>query len=629
MLLRVLLFLYFLLCSCALKAQVPPRAQKLFEKAMLLDTKKKHQDARETMERAIAEYPAYTDAISILGAWYFNDHNFRRSAEVFRIGYGRDSKFAYPLAKSLVFAGMASEALPVIASASASSREQALWEKLRTQAVFIQQSMANPWRDTAFNMGRPNTRDAEMFPWISKDEQKLYFTRRMRNTDEDFFTTEVDSCGGWFTGTNMGSPPNSLNQEAAQMISADGHYLFFMRCENRSINGWGQGGCDLYMAYTADSIWSVPQSFGATINTPGYEGMPCLSVDNRELYFVSDREGGYGGFDIWISRFRDGLWQKPVNAGSQVNTPGNETAPFIHIDNSTFYFASDGHPGMGGSDLFMARRTGDTNWTKPLNMGYPINSTADESSLCVNIKGNKLFFASDRDSVAGNFDLYEMNLPVKLQPTPVSVVKGYVYDSLTKARLNYASIQVTDETSEEPLYRFMSNRGDGSFMITLPVGKIYQWHTDRISYKDGKAVINLLEPDTSEGPIIHNIALLPADYIAPVKDITILTILFPVKDVSLADSDKVVIAQALGPWLSDKQGLQIQVNGYTDNSGTPIINEELSVQRAGLVAQEISAMGFDPMNIQVEGWGEADPVAPNDTEENMQLNRRVEVIIRR
>jgi outer membrane protein OmpA-like peptidoglycan-associated protein len=166
-------------------------------------------------------------------------------------------------------------------------------------------------------------------------------------------------------------------------------------------------------------------------------------------------------------------------------------------------------------------------------------------------------------------------------------------------------------------------------MITLPAGKIYQWHTDRISYKDGKAVIDLLVPDTADGPIIHNIALLPSDYIAPVKDITVLTILFPIKGASLADSDRVVINQALSPWLADKQGLQIQVNGYTDNSGTPIINEELSYQRAGLVAQEITAMGFDPMNIHVEGWGEADPVAPNDTEENMQLNRRVEVIIRR
>jgi outer membrane protein OmpA-like peptidoglycan-associated protein len=489
--------------------------------------------------------------------------------------------------------------------------------------------MANSWRDTAFNMGRPNTRDAEMFPWISHNEQKLYFTRRMRNTDEDFFTTEVDSCGGWFTGRNMGRPANTLNQEAAQMISADGHYLFFMRCENRSENGWGQGGCDLYMAYTADSVWSVPQSFGATINTPGYEGMPCLSADNRELYFVSDREGGYGGMDIWISKFQNGLWQPPRNAGPQINTSGNESAPFLHIDNHTFYFASDGHPGLGGTDLFITRKTGDTTWQMPVNMGYPINTTVDESSLSINTSGNKIFFASDRDSIAGNFDLYEMKLPEKLRPVPVRVVKGYVSDSLTGGRLSYASIWVSDPATEEPLYHFVSNRGDGSFMITLPVGRMYKWHTDRISYKDGEDIIDLSDQDSTNVPYAYSIALLPADYIVPVKDITVLTILFPKRGTSLSDTDKATIQRALSPWATDKEGLHIQVNGYTDNSGTPLINEELSHMRASLVAREIIDMGFDPLAVHTEGWAEADPVAPNDTEEGMQMNRRVEVIIRR
>lgn len=626
--LRSLLFICALLFSFALMAQVPPRAQKLFEQALVLDAKKKHSEARLTMEKSIAEYPTYIDAISILGTWYFSDHSFRRSAEVFQKGYSFDKKFAFPLAKSLVYSGSTSEALGIISANSAGAADRGPWDKLRTQAQFIQQAMNVPWRDTAYNMGRPNTSDAEMFPWISHDQQTLYFTRRMNNTDEDFFITSVDSCGGWFTGTNMGSPPNTLNQESAQMISADGHYLFFMQCENRSINGWGQGGCDLYMAYRADSIWSVPQSFGATINTPGYEGMPCLSADNRDLYFVSDRAGGFGGLDIWIAKFRNGLWQHPVNAGSQINTAGNETAPFLHIDNSTFYFASDGQAGMGGTDLFMARRTGDTTWTKPVNMGYPINSTADESSLSVNRPGDTLYFASDRDSVAGNFDLYQMRLPSKLRPIPVNVVKGYVFDSLSGGRLNYASIRISDAETEEQLYHFNSNRGDGSFMITLPAGRAYKWQIDRVSYKDGGFVLDLSEIDLNQ-PYLHNIPLLPSDYIAPVNDTTVLTIFFPVSGASLSDSDKAAIAQAMSPWLQDKVGLQIQVNGYTDNTGTPIINEELSFMRAGLVAQEIVALGFDPLSILTEGWGEADPVDTNDTEEGMQLNRRVEVVIRR
>ena len=120
---------------------------------------------------------------------------------------------------------------------------------------------------------------------------------------------------------------------------------------------------------------------GATINSPGYEGMACLSADNRELYFVSDRAGGLGGKDIWVSRFEEGLWQEPKNLGPQINTKADEVAPYLHMDNRTLYFASEGLQGMGGFDIHYARRMNDTTWGKPVNIGYPINSTADDTCI--------------------------------------------------------------------------------------------------------------------------------------------------------------------------------------------------------------------------------------------------------
>jgi hypothetical protein len=132
--------------------------------------------------------------------------------------------------------------------------------------------MVNKWADTLRNLGTSiNTPQPEMYPCISADTETIYFTRRMNGIDEDFYKAQLDSCGGWLYARNLGTPPNTSAQEASQMISADGHYLFFMRCETRSENGWANGGCDLFMAYTADSTWSIPQSFGATINTPGCE----------------------------------------------------------------------------------------------------------------------------------------------------------------------------------------------------------------------------------------------------------------------------------------------------------------------------------------------------------------------
>lgn len=620
---KVFFTILFLINVFAVTAQIPSRAQKYFDQAMRLEAKKEHEAARTKMEKALKEYPAFADAASILGAWYFNDHQFKNSVTVFQNAYRFNKKFALPLVKSLVYSGNTNEALNIIPSGNENNE----WKKLRTQALFIQQAMTRTWKDTAFNLGRPNTSDAEMFPSII-DDQKIYFTRRMNNSDEDFFTSEVDSCGGWFTGKNMGSPPNTLNQEAAQTISADGHYLFFMRCENRSENGWGQGGCDLYMCYRSDSVWSVPQSFGATINTPGYEGMPCLSPDNRELYFVSDRDGGYGGLDIWVSKFENGLWQAPRNLGPDINTAGNETAPFMHIDNKSFYFSSSGQEGMGGADLFMSKKINDSTWSKPINMGYPINTPADETGLCINTEGTKIFFASDRDSVAGNFDLYEMKLPAPLQPTPVNIFKGFVYDSLSKYRLNYASIFIKDPATNETLYHFVSNRGDGSFMITLPANKKYLVHIDRISYKDGDDTLDLTEQGLKETQE-YNIALLPSDYVAPVNDSLVLAIYFPSNSAKLTDTDKITIKNALTPWVLESTPVTIYVNGYTDNTGTPMINEELSYMRAGLVAKEIEAMGIDILNIHTKGWGEADPLDLNDTEDGRSWNRRVEVIIRR
>lgn len=610
-------------------AQVPARALSFFERAMRYEAKNEHAAARAEMEKAIQDYPAYAEAYSILGGWYFRDHQFQQSAAVFRKAYlglpGRSAQFAYPFAKSLIYSGNAQEALSVINNMASGSEE---WRKLHAQAVFVLQGRKQAWRDTVLPMGPAiNTGDAEMFPWISTDERQLFFTRRRNKADEDFYLARMDTCQEWYTAINMGSPPNTPNQEAAQMISADGHYLFFMKCENRSENGWTAGGCDLYMSYTADSIWSVPQSFGATINTPAYEGMPCLSPDNRALYFVSNREGGYGGMDIWVSHFENGLWQVPRNLGPTINTSGNETAPFLHIDNHTLYFSSDGHPGFGGSDLFMSSKATDTSFVTPVNMGMPINSPADETSLSISIDGKTLYFSSDRDGVAGNFDIYKIVLPEKLQPIPVNIVKGYVFDSLAGSRLNHASVYIRDMYTGEDLYHFNSNRGDGSYMITLITGKKYLVHTDRISYQDGNDTLDLTQYERKE-PIYYNIALLPADYVAPVDDSLLLTIQFPINSQKLTERDKALIREALEPWLYTP-GTVFFINGYTDNTGTPMINEQLSYQRAQIVSQELQALGVDELSMQVKGWGEANPIVDNTTDEGKDQNRRVEVIVRR
>ncbi len=598
---------------------------------MRLRQQKQNEAACKEMQKAISNYPAYTEAYSVLGEWYFTERKYADAIKIFRQASSSTRNgtqaFAKPLARCLLYNYQSSKALNVLNSTQPGKAGDD-WKALSAQAMFMQKSMNQPFYDTIHNMGiSVNTPFAETHPYISADSQTLYFTRRVNGIDDDFFRSRKDSCGGWFYARNMGSPPNTSSHESAQMISADGHYLFFSRCDNRSDNGWDRGGCDLFMAYTADSVWSIPQSFGATINTPAYEGMPCLSSDNRELYYVSDRPDGYGGLDIWVSRFENGLWQEPRNLGPGINTTGDETAPFLHADNNTLYFASDGHVGMGGNDLYFCRRTGDTTWSKAENLGYPINTTANESSMSLTVDGHRAYLSSDRDSVAGNYDIYELSMPPMLQPVPIAVLKGYTYDSMTKDRLNYASIYISDANTGEQLYHYVSNRGDGSYMITLPVGRNYTYNADRIGYLAMTDTLRFRNISAMEA-ISYNIPLLPQGYEAPVTDTTLVTIHFPRNVAAVSDSDRAILELLIKPYLQ-QPNMMILVQGYTDNTGTPMINEQLSYERAKLVSDAIMAMGVDSSAISSQGWGEADPVATNDTEEGRTENRRVEVIIRR
>lgn len=317
--------------------------------------------------------------------------------------------------------------------------------------------------------------------------------------------------------------------------------------------------------------------------------------------------------------------ESPRNLGPNINSKGNETAPFIHIDNHTLYFSSDGREGMGGSDIFMSKRVSETEWAPAVNMGYPINTTVDDKSACVTADGQTIYFASDRDSVAGNYDIYEMTLPEPLKPKLVSYVTGYVYDSISKTRLNNANIYIKD-TAGNTIYQFQSNRGDGSFTITLPEG-LYQYQAARIGYTEATDYFIFSGQHLSE-PFVYNIPMLPNDYVKPVNDSLVLTVHFPLNGNTLNDSDLAHIRQAIDPWVMEK-GIVVMVNGYTDNTGTPMLNEQLSYARANLVAKQIMTMGIDELSIKSQGWGEAKTIAPNDTEEGRNENRRVEVTIRR
>jgi hypothetical protein len=317
-----------------------------------------------------------------------------------------------------------------------------------------------------------NSFENECLPALTLDGKTMVFTRRAGG-NEDFFISQKDSNNIWTNAKNLGYPPNTSMPEGAAMLSADGYYLFYTRCDMPSPDGIIGGGCDLVFSYREDSAWSSPQYFGFTINTTGYEGQPCISSDNKDLYFVSNREGGYGGLDIWVSRFENNYWTKPVNLGPTINTSKNETSPFIHPDNETLYFASDGHPGLGQTDLFISRKNKNGTWKKPINLGAPINTETFDGSIVVNAKGTQGFLASDRTDSKGGLDIYSFDIYPAIAPVPTLCVKGFLLDKFYKTRLYERPIYFTYTFNNTSIGEQSSNEGDASYSQALQMGKTY------------------------------------------------------------------------------------------------------------------------------------------------------------
>ena len=261
----------------------------------------------------------------------------------------------------------------------------------------------------------------QYWPSLSLDGKTLVFTMLLPDStrffpdgsilmQEDFYVTRfVD--GQWQPAVPIGAPINTVGNEGAQQISADGNTLVFTGCNRRD----GFGKCDIYFARkNAYGQWGRPYNAGNVVNGKSADKQPCLSPDGRYLYFASDRAGGLGKMDIWVSELdANGRWGKPKNLGAPINTPGDDICPFIHPDNQTLYFSSDGHPGLGRKDIFMSRLDSAGHWTEPVNLGYPINSHRDEIGLVVDNKGVTAYFSSNINSDTKN--IYTFELPEEIR----------------------------------------------------------------------------------------------------------------------------------------------------------------------------------------------------------------------
>ncbi|HEY9195675.1 MAG TPA: OmpA family protein [Mucilaginibacter sp.] len=498
-----------------------------------------------------------------------------------------------------------------------SAPNAALAQKLVADARFSITAIQHPVPFKPINMGAAvNTPNDEYLPVATADESMLIFTRKINNNEDFYKSYKVN--GKWDTATYLSDRINTDQyNEGAQSISQDGKYLFFTGCNRPD----GRGRCDIYIAQKKGDDWEKPFDLSPPVNTSGWESQPSISADGRTLYFVSNKKGGYGGYDIWKSTLTDKGWGEPENLGPNINTAYNEQSPFIHADDSTLYFGSNGWPGLGNKDLFVSRLGKDGKWQKPENLGYPINTNGDENGLTLTAYGNYAFFASDNLNGFGGYDIYTFELPANLRPHIVTYVKGNVNDAKTKVPLE-AAVEIVDLQNNQPVYQDYSSAAGGDFLATITSGKNYALNISKAGYLFYSENFSLV--GYKEQKPFHIKALLSPIEVG--NKVILKNIFFDTNKFDLKAESKTELSKLI-EFLAANPTVKIEISGHTDNVGTAQFNQVLSENRAKSVYQYLISNGVGAARLVYKGYGETQPIAPNTTEEDKAKNRRTEFMI--
>jgi outer membrane protein OmpA-like peptidoglycan-associated protein/tetratricopeptide (TPR) repeat protein len=477
-----------------------------------------------------------------------------------------------------------------------------------------------------------STPQDEYLPILSPDNQVALFTRVVkmegdRNSvvssarmKEKFFYSEMDKDGNFSAGEEMPEPFNIQDNEGGATLTADNNTLFYTVCKYDNAKHYLN--CDIYYSERVNGEWAPIKSVSDKINLPyAWESQPSISADGKTLYFVSDRQGGFGGYDIYRSiKNEKGEWGTPINMGPTINSKGNEKAPFIHPDGKTLYFSSDGWIGFGGYDIFYSRMNDNGSWSKPKNLGYPINSPDDEVGFFVSTDGSKGFFASNKYKGKGGWDLYSFNLYEDARPERILFLKGTVRDENTddpiRARIELKNVE-TKTVSEIPM-----DTNTGNYVAVAPYNNDYVMTVKKADYVYETKYIARVD---SSHPAVRNVNV----EIKPIElnqSYRINDIYFGFNKFDLTDESKFVLDQLI-EFLSENPVICIQIQGHTDNIGKDADNLKLSENRARSVYNYLVLRGISQSRLTYRGFGKTMPVAENDTEEGRARNRRTVFVI--
>ncbi|MEM1325949.1 MAG: OmpA family protein [Bacteroidota bacterium] len=488
--------------------------------------------------------------------------------------------------------------------------------------------------EAVYNLGdKINTDADEYFPYVSLGDELLFFTRRKNaKTDENLFiSTQKDSV--WTYGQAKSGFNTRFNEGMTTLIR-NGRKMYFTACERDEI----MGKCDIWEAKVEGKRIQKMKTVDGYLNSEFWESQASVSCDGTTLYFASNRDGGMGGTDIWMSEKEpSGEWSEPINMGPSINTADDEEAPFITTDGKTLYFSSDGHFGMGKGDIYFSKMENHRRWTKARNLGAPVNSAARELGFFLSADGKTGYFASNREGGEGGIDIYKFELPNQLMATPITYVEGHVKGKADGLPIRPATVEINGRDPIEVDER-------GRFFICFPANQQLSVEVEATGYRPYHGdfdiphwenrelyTIDLLldfnmAAFTSNESETDTLATDAASLTLPKKEevilsrITTLSLYYDTNQKNLNLENKGRLEHFLQS-LDRDNITRVEIIGFADYVGSDADNMKLSEDRARVVSDFILKRNIAVNKFFLQAKGEV------DDGNAVEQNRRVDIIV--
>lgn len=619
------------------------KAEKIFEKALKAFRQYSYSESVGYLNEVIDIEPEYVDAYFMLGIIYIEEPrvnlkqaktNFERVIEICpgydvyahyhlaRIAYGaREYEKAYTYIQYFL------EDIDLIRTDDDYNEAVAILD----YSKFYTEMLNNPVPFNPSPVPGISTAEDEYLPIISPDNEVALFTRKQKiPARRDDLTPQVKYRERFMVssrwdeefgpGDMMPYPFNLNDNEGGATLTIDNKELFYTLC--KYTNNSRYYNCDICYSKREGSSWSEIKSIGTNVNLDNtWESQPTVTSDGQTLYFVSDRPGGFGGYDLYeTTRDSAGTWSAPKNLGPSINTAGNEKSPFIHTDSQTLYFSSDGLMALGGYDIFFTKLDSNKKWDKPTNIGYPINSFDDDVGFFVSTDGQSGYFASNKFEGFGGWDLYSFDLYEGAQPEKVLFVKGDIKNMWdqgfknTKVELKNVSSKKVKDIPVDSI--------TGEYVAVVLFRDDYILTVKDKGYVNESRYLAKVDPKTVK-PLSLQIDLKPIEVGVTYR---LHDIYFDFNSFNLPIESKAVIREFYD-FLNDNPSLKVSIEGHTDNIGNDNDNLVLSQKRARAVYEHLLQLGIPPQRLSSIGFGESRPIADNATEEGRAQNRRTEFVI--